>query len=186
MSELKHDDEKQADIFFQIEPQDLTHALRLHFRQHLRSRAGLIRLAITWILGVAVYGILMANLVDPHDAFLSILSFAILVLVAIIGIPFLIVYTLGGRAARRTFNEQKTLQKPLHFSWSESGVHLWSDFGEARLQWSDFPKARQDRHCILLYESQRLYRIVPKRVLTNDQITELQTLALKVRDHQGF
>ncbi|MBM7048881.1 YcxB family protein [Rhizobium lusitanum] len=186
MSELKHDDEKQTNIFFQLEPQDLMHALRLHFRQHLRSRPGFIRLAITWVLAVVAYGILVAGLVDPNDAFVSILSFAILAPVAITGIPFLIVYTFGGRTARRTFREQKTLQKPLHFSWTESGVHLWSDFGEARLQWSDFLKARQDRHCILLYESQRLYRIIPKRVLTNDQIRELQALALKVRDHQGF
>ncbi len=186
MSELKRDDEKRADIVIQLEPQDLVHALRLHFRQHLRSRGGLIRLAITWLLGMVAYGILVGGLVDAHGAFLSILGFAIPALIAIIGIPFLIVYAMGGRAARRTFREQKTLQKPYHFSWTENGVHLWSDFGEARLQWSDFLKARQDRHCMLFYESQRLYRIVPKRVLTNDQIGELQALALKVPDRQGF
>ncbi|WP_267552442.1 YcxB family protein [Rhizobium rhizogenes] len=186
MSELKHDDEKRAGIVIQLEPQDLAQAHRLHFRQHLRSRGGLTRLAITWLLGVAVCGFLVGNLADAHDAFLSALGFAILAPVAIIGIPFLIVYTLGGRAARRTFREQKTLQKPYHFSWTENGVHLWSDFGEARLQWSDFLKARQDRHCMLFYESQRLYRIVPKRVLTSDQIGELQALALNVPDHRGF
>lgn len=38
----------------------------------------------------------------------------------------------------------------------------------------------------MLYESQRLYRMIPKRILTSDQITELQTLAVKVRDHRGF
>ncbi|WP_271025408.1 hypothetical protein [Rhizobium sp. RCAM05973] len=115
MSELKHDDEKQTNIFFQLEPQDLMHALRLHFRQHLRSRPGFIRLAITWVLAVVAYGILVAGLVDPNDAFVSILSFAILAPVAITGIPFLIVYTFGGRTARRTFREQKRYRNPFIF-----------------------------------------------------------------------
>lgn len=185
MSELKQD-EQRTDILFQLTPQDLTYALRLHFRQHLGSRPGIVRFAVLWILAIVAYGLITASIIDTNDAFISILSFAVIAPFAIVGIPFLLVYTLGGRTARKTFNEQRTLQKPIHLSWNEDGVHLWSDFGEARMHWTDFIKARQDGHCIMFYESQRLYRIIPKRILTDEQVRELQALALKIRDHRGF
>ncbi|NLR99214.1 YcxB family protein [Rhizobium sp. P38BS-XIX] len=185
MSELRQD-EQRIDILFQLTPQDLTDALRLHFRQHLRSRPGIVRMVVLWILALLGYGLIVASLIDANDALVAILCFAVVAPLAIVGIPFLIVYTLGGRTARKTYAEQRTLQKPIHLSWNEDGVHLRSDFGEAKMQWTDFVKTRQDRHCLLFYESQRLYRIIPKRILTREHILELQGLALKVRDHRGF
>ncbi|TXH82036.1 MAG: YcxB family protein [Rhizobium sp.] len=186
MSEPKQDDRQRAELVYELTPQDLLHALRLHFRQHMGSRPGIIRFAVLWILAVVAYGLIVASIVDRSDAIVSILSFAAIAPFAIIGIPFLIVYTLGARTARKTYSEQKTLRKPIHLSWSEDGIHFKSDFGEARLQWSDFLMARQDRHCILFYESRRLYRLIPKRILTGEQARDLQTLARKVADHRGF
>ncbi len=186
MSEPRQDDQRRIELVYELTPQDLLYAMRLHFRQHIRSRTAIIRLVALWALAVAACGLILASVVDTNDAIVSILSFAIIVPFAIVGIPFLIVYALGGRAARKTYREQKTLHKPVHLSWSEDGVHFSSDFGEARLQWTDFLKARQDRHCILLYESRRLYRLIPTRILADNQLRKLQSLAIKIEDHRGF
>ena len=185
MTELMQD-EQRKDILFQLTPQDLTYALRLHFRQHLRSRPGIARFVTLWIIALLAYGLIVASLIDANDARVAILCFAVIAPFAIAGIPFLIVYTLGGRTARKTYAEQRTLQKPIHLTWNEDGLHLRSDYGDARMEWTDFVKVRQDRHCMMFYESQRLYRIIPKRILTDEQTVELQRLALKVRDHSGF
>ncbi|KAA1179444.1 YcxB family protein [Rhizobium tropici] len=186
MSELRQDDQQRTELVYELTPQDLLLALRLHFRQHIRSRSAIIRLVMLWALAVVACGLILASAVDTSDAIIPILTFSVALPIGIVGIPFLTVYTFGGRAARKTYREQKTLHKPVHLSWSEDGVHFSSDFGEARLQWSDFLMARQDRHCILLYESRRLYRLIPKRILAADQVRELQVLARKVQDHSGF
>ncbi|MGY5779840.1 YcxB family protein [Rhizobium sp. LEGMi135b] len=186
MSELRQDDQQRTELVYELTPRDLLHALRLHFRQHIRSRSAIIRFTVVWALAVVACGLIVAGAGNTNDAIIPVLTFAIAVPIGIVGIPFLIVYTFGGRAARKTYREQKTLHKPVHLSWSEDGVHFRSDFGETRLQWSDFLMARQDRHCILLYESRRLYRLIPKRILADDQLLELQNFAREVEDHRGF
>jgi hypothetical protein len=186
MSEPRQDDQQRTELVYELTPQDLLHAMRLHFRWHIRSRPTIIRFVALWALAVAVCGFIVANAADTNDAIVSTLAFAVIVPFAIVGIPFVIVHVFGRRTARKTYREQKTLHKPVHLSWSENGVRFSSDFGEARLQWTDFLIARQDRHCILLYESRRLYRLIPTRILTEDQLRELQSFARKVDDHRGF
>ncbi|MBN8951878.1 MULTISPECIES: YcxB family protein [unclassified Rhizobium] len=186
MSEPRQDDQQRTELVYELTPQDLLHALRLHFRQHIRSRAAIIRLVVLWALAVIVFGLIFASTTDINDAIASTLFFAVIVLFAIFVIPFLMVYVLGWRSARRAYREQKTLHKPAHLSWSEDGVHFKSDFGEARLQWSDFLMARQDRHCIMLYESSRLYRLIPTRIFTDDQLSELQSCVRKVENYRSF
>jgi hypothetical protein len=164
----------RTDIVFQMEPQDLVHAQKLHFRFNLKSRAGVVRLALLWLLAVAAFAALLNGL--GSETFAPTVIFAFVSPIAIVGIPFLIVQTMSGRAARKVLGQQKTLQKPIQLSWTDDGVVFESDFGDARMKWTDFFTTRQDRHIIMLYESPRLYRMIPKRVLTDAQRRDLASI----------
>ena len=68
-----------------------------------------------------------------------------------------------------------TLQKPATLTWNEQGVVMQSEYGDARVPWADFRKAREDQRMILLYESDRLYRLIPKRCLSAAQLADIQS-----------
>jgi hypothetical protein len=160
-------------VVFQLEAQDLVHAHRLHFRQYMKSRAGLTRLAVVTALGILLYGALMGSILPWNQAVWFILVFALIVPIGTVGIPFLIVYASSRSVARRTLRQQKTLQHPIQLSWSDDGMVMSNNFGEARMAWIDYRKIRQDRHMVLLYESDRLYRMIPKRALSAAQSADL-------------
>lgn len=160
-------------VVFQLEAQDLVHAHRLHFRQYTTSRAGLIRLGLVTGVGILLYGVLMASILPWDEAVWTILAFAVVVPIGSVGIPFLIVHASSRSIARRTLRQQKTLQHPMQLTWTEDGMLMSNNFGEARMRWTDYRKIRQDRRVVLLYESDRLYRMIPKRTLSLPQLADL-------------
>ncbi len=162
-------------VVIQLCPEDLALAQRLHFWQHVRSRGGIIRLSILCVVATALFAGLLWLAGSGSDAVVPVLAFALATPFAILGFPFLITHVLGGVAARRTFRQQKTLHKPATLAWTEQGVVLRSDYGDARVPWADFRKARQDERMILLYESDRLYRVIPNRCLSAVQLADLQS-----------
>jgi hypothetical protein len=163
------------EVTVQIEPEDLAQAHRLNFRQYLRSRKAQVRLIILWVLATVVYAVITGILVDAKGAVLPVLVFAVIAPFAIVGIPFLIVAATSGPAARKAFGQQKGFHKPITVAWNGEGVSFEGYHGIARFKWTDFVQIRQDRHLILMYESERIYRVIPKRALSADQITNLQT-----------
>jgi hypothetical protein len=161
-------------VVFQLEAQDLVHAHRLHFRQYTKSRPGLTRLAVVSALGILVYGALMGSILPWDQALWSLLAFIVVVPIGAVGLPFLIVHATSRSVARRTLRQQKTLHQPMQLTWSDDGMLMSNNFGEARMQWTDYRKIRHDRHVILLYESDRLYRMIPTRALSAAQSADLE------------
>ncbi|WP_295479604.1 YcxB family protein [uncultured Pseudomonas sp.] len=160
-------------VVIQLQPEDLAMAQRLHFWQHVFSRAGLIRLSILCVIATAAFAYVLWLM--GNKAVLPVAIFALITPFAVLGFPFLITQMLGGIRARKTFAQQKTLQKPTCLAWDEQGVVMKSDYGHARAPWTDFRKAREDERLILLYESDRLYRLIPKRCLSATQLADIQS-----------
>lgn len=165
-------------VVIQLQPEDLALAQRLHFWQHVRSRGGLIRLAIIGVVATVVFAGLLRLMGD--QAVMPVVIFALIVPVAVLAFPYLITHLLGGVAARRTFKQQKTLHKPAKLTWNEQGVVMQSEYGDARVPWADFRKTREDQRVILLYESDRLYRLIPKRCLSAAQLADIQSCLVAV------
>lgn len=150
-------------VVIQLQPGDLAMAPRLHFWQHVRSRSDLIRLLIPCVVATALFA--RSLWLGGSEVFRPVLVFAVITTPAVLGFPYLITPVLGGFTARRTFKQHETLQKPTRLMWSEQGVVMQSDYGDARGPWADFRKARQARRLIELYEADRLYRVMPTRCL---------------------
>ncbi|BAF87718.1 unknown protein [Azorhizobium caulinodans ORS 571] len=79
----------------------------------------------------------------------------------------------NGRLARRIFAQQKSLNQPFTLAWTDEALQTQAPQGDATLPWRDLVKMKQDRHMILFFESDALFRMVPRRVLSQAQQDDL-------------
>lgn len=78
--------------------------------------------------------------------------------------------------ARKAYAEQKTLQQPITVTWSEEGFRSKGQQGDWNVPWNDYLKWTEDSKVILLYQSARVFNMLPKRVLTPAQIEDFRQL----------
>lgn len=168
------------DATFELEAGDLVYAQRLYFWETLRGARALARLFFIWICTVFILWMVLNAWGEVVDNAMGVAIVAMVVGSLFVAMPGLVVYTAGWRTARKTLTQQKTLQKPLHVSWDDENISLKNDFGESRFKWTDIFKIRQDDRIILLYESERIYRLIPKRILTEAQRVDLSSIVAKI------
>jgi hypothetical protein len=76
------------------------------------------------------------------------------------------------RRARRLFAQQKGLQRPKTLRWDAAGLSWKSEQGEATTPWSDFLKYKESDRLYVLYLSDALFLMVPKRVFPDDVLAQ--------------
>jgi len=69
--------------------------------------------------------------------------------------------------ARRLFAQQKNLQRPVTFHWDDSGLAWSSENGSGKTAWSDYVKWRQNDRLVLLYHSDVMFQMLPRRAFTS-------------------
>ena len=154
---------------------DYVAANQLHFRDSLRRPSGLACFA----LPVLAYLILMTM------AYFQRWETALVVAVNA-GAAFFVAFIVANYfvftpvTTRRNYGKQKTLHRPYTFAWSETGLRISSDSGEGHLAWSDFLKWREDARIFVFYQGPRLFNMLPKRVLTPEQIADLHQCAGRI------
>jgi hypothetical protein len=78
---------------------------------------------------------------------------------------------------RRAFRNHKTLHRPCTYAWSETGLTVANVSGEWLTAWSDYLKWREDAQVFIFYQAPRLFNMLPKRVLTPQQMADLRQCA---------
>ncbi len=82
-------------------------------------------------------------------------------------------------SARRMYRQQKALQREMHFRFDDSGASASSEIGNSDIPWGDYLKWKKNDHMILLYISDRMYQMLPRRMFANpgdfDRLGELLT-----------
>jgi hypothetical protein len=156
-------------VTFQLEPEDYVAANRLHSRMIFRRPWRRTLLACV-IFGEALYLYLAWSRppISALDIFISIVvicAFAFPVLGHLLYLPY---------KTRKVFREQKNLHYPLTMSWSEAGFKIENQQGSSVTPWGDFFKWSEDSRILLLYHSSRLFYMVPKRVLSEAQLTDMR------------
>jgi hypothetical protein len=73
------------------------------------------------------------------------------------------------RRSRRLFAQQKNLQRPLRFSWDEQGLAWVNESGSGRTAWSDYIKWRENERVFLLYLSDVMFQMLPKRAFADGE-----------------
>jgi hypothetical protein len=71
--------------------------------------------------------------------------------------------------ARRLFAQQKNLQRPVTFRWDDAGLAWSSENGSGKTAWGDYLKRRQNDRVVLLYHSDAMFQMLPKRAFENPE-----------------
>jgi len=163
-------------ITLQLTADDYAVANQLHVLSHYRRPVTVV-LVILWMAIVAgLIGVLgsWAEAVRtlPYILVLAVVGFAALMLMNY--------YVVAPMSARRIFPKQKTLHAPLTFSWSEAGLKTENLSGTWEIAWSDYLRFRENASVMLFYQAPRLFQMLPKRVLTAEQINDLREYARRI------
>jgi hypothetical protein len=115
-------------------------------------------------LEICVGVVLLIHDPDSLRALFPILVFGPLLLLILWGRP--------RWAARRQFTKQPLAQGPRTMKVSDGGIHWEWQGGNSDVQWTNFIRVVDSKYQILLYASPAYFVMVPKRVLTPEQLAE--------------
>lgn len=160
---------------FRLTEDDMVAAARLFGREGLRRPRTLRLFAMLALMAFALFTALLMG-VESFDGAVFLGHLPLIVLLT--ALPFAVVWALIAiltpRAARTTYRQQRSLQVELTYAWSDRGLAISSEYGAFEIPWSHFMRWAEDERTFLLYESDRLYRLVPRRVLAPDQQSSLR------------
>jgi hypothetical protein len=124
------------------------------------------------ILVVAITLIsILQRLVGHHPIFDE--PFSMLFALAYLGIFFWFLRYLQ----RRNYRKQKMLSVSFRVSFDAESIRLVNEFVSSTLPWHIFHKWRENKYIFLLYESNAIYLIFPKRLFENSEsINEFRRL----------
>lgn len=134
---------------------DLIAAQRLHLRPRPVLRVvGIVLLALACVAAVAMF-------VGPVAADTpSVVKWALLASIAYFPILFAVLIPYR---ARRSFRQRKDLQRETSFAASEDGIHLQGENMQGTKPWSDYLKWKEGKRTFLVYLSDNMFHVVPKR-----------------------
>ena len=100
-------------------------------------------------------------------------GFDILFLVTIVA--FILNFTLYiPWKTKLVYRQQKALQRKLTFKFDDTGAEVSHENGQSTLPWSDYLKWKKNDHLILIYLSDCVYHMLPRRMFVDQ--TEFEKL----------
>jgi hypothetical protein len=138
----------------QIEPSDYVQAQYLHFRLRPLTKLLLV------VLSVLLVVVSLHQIIILQD--IKITGFSIILLA--VGVYYAIVF--GAWLPYRTkkiYWQQKALQEPFVAEISSDEFVSTNSIGTARLRWKDFHKYKVGKNLILVYQSDAIFHMFPRR-----------------------
>lgn len=71
--------------------------------------------------------------------------------------------------AKRVFRQQRSLQLPFDFSWDDEGLLSRNEQGSYKHLWSDLLRWKENDRLFLVYISDAMFLILPKRTFSNPE-----------------
>ena len=85
--------------------------------------------------------------------------------------------------ARKHYHQFKGIETPITYRWDTDGLSVQSDRGAGERKWKDFLKVRESDQVFLLYTTDVLFEVVPKRWFGSpEQALEFGALAKGTRE----
>ncbi|SEQ28823.1 YcxB-like protein [Devosia sp. YR412] len=164
-----------ASARFRLTEDDLVAAGQLYGWSGLTQRRTMIGLVLLWliILPLVAWLTLGPAMGDPQ-ALQNNAGFLLALSLAPFAATAAVMQVIMPVAARRTFRQQRSLQGELAYRWTSEHLTADTEYGAFDMPWSHFLRWSEDKRTILLFESDRLYRVIPKRVLPPDQYHSLR------------
>jgi hypothetical protein len=84
------------------------------------------------------------------------------------------------RAWRKLFAQQKNLHESFRYTWDKTGIHVSTPLTHALRPWSYFMRRLEDEEVLLLYHSDAMFELIPKRWLEDARLPDsLEALLLQ-------
>ena len=81
------------------------------------------------------------------------------------------------RRINRAYSQNRFLDHSARCRIDESGLHTQSDLGSSDIPWDHFHKWKENKRLVLLYPTDTMYFIFPRRLFDAEGWEELRTLA---------
>ncbi len=112
----------------------------------------------------------------------SLMSWQTLIPVVLIPVFYLIGrYFWVPRYVNRIYQQQKELQKPVEIQITMDALHSANEFGQSTRPWSNFTNWKENEHLFLLYHSDALQTLIPKRIFSNQE--QIEFLRERLREN---
>jgi len=149
-------------------PEDYVHAQYLHLRPRrtFKILGFLILIAVTWAAWYMFFG---GGSNVPGATKLMLPAAGIYLLFFFFAyIPW---------KTRRTYRQQKSLQREFRICFGDAGLSAENEIGNATTPWSDYTKWKENEHLFLLYVSDPVYHMIPKRLFNDsDDVSQLRQI----------
>jgi|SRR5690242_4426380 len=155
--------------------EDYVAAHQLHQRDCFRRRGTRLTL-LGYVIVLTIVFLTMAYL--GHWMFGAIL--VSLAAAASVAYGFAAYFLLVPFLARRAYRKHKALHHPYTYSWAEAGLTIANVGGQWCLPWSDYLKWREDARVFMFYQAPSLFNMLPKRVLTPEQVPDIRQYADRI------
>lgn len=88
-------------------------------------------------------------------------------------------YVLIPNQVKKIFNQQKNLSLPFELEITDAGLVGINELGKSTQPWNHFVKWKENKDLLILYHSDALYSMIPKRLCTDSSQVESIKMYLK-------
>jgi hypothetical protein len=81
-------------------------------------------------------------------------------------------YVILPNRVKKIFTQQKELSSPFELEFTDTGMTMSNEFGNSIRPWKNFIKWKENSELIMLYHSDVMYSIIPKRIFPDSQQIE--------------
>lgn len=93
--------------------------------------------------------------------------------IPVVGFVAIYRYILLPQRVKRIFFQQKDLSVPFEIEITDAGLNASNEFGNSIRPWKNFNKWKENKELLILYHSDVLYSILPKRLFPDPQQIEM-------------
>lgn len=148
-------------MIIQLTPEDYVQACYINMRPRpILKWAGYLVLALT---AFAIVISLYFALADREGFFIPVFLVACLAYLALL---FLFIQP---KRVRKIFSQQKAMQIPYSYTVTEEAVMTKSEISEEKLPWNHFIKWKEGTNLFVIYHSDVMFRMVPKRCFASPE-----------------
>ena len=150
---------------------DIKAAYRLHIFPRSRAVAatGLLLLGAFYVLAIANVAKIVGGSSRWHD-WITVLSAAYLPIWYFMLVP---------ASAKKMYAQLKALQAPMEMIVKQDGLAVTGPNGDGLIPWNHVHKWRESKYVFLVYITDALYHVIPKRCIDRSQEELLRTALLE-------
>ena len=123
--------------------------------------------------------IVMLNANAPPEIFAAVAAEAALGGMLVVALILAIRFAMLPGQARRTFRQNKAIQKEHVYSWSDEGIAWHSASSDSRIAWAELHRWSEGRNAFLFAVSERSVHFVPRRALSEAEAADLRATATR-------